>query len=87
LLVKIYMNTGRATEAVKLLSSDSLGLSSRFGTEDPALILRLLIESYESAQLWNEAIDFCDARLEESSDPILWEMLLTAVRESQYKTE
>lgn len=87
--MKIYVNTGRAAEAVKLLSSDSLGLSSRFAIEDPALVLQLLIESYESAQLWDEAFDFCKGHLqsEELSDSVLWELLLTAVRESQYKTE
>ena len=89
LLVNIYVNTGRAAEAVKLLSSKSLGLSSRFASEDPGLILRLLVESFQKAQAWSEAVDFCETRLvsKEISDPVLWELVLIAVRESQHEKE
>lgn len=81
----IYLTTGRAAEAVKLLSSNSLGLSSRFAAEDPGLVLHLLIESFKRARTWQEVFDFCEPRLklEETADPALWELILTPLHESQ----
>ena len=89
MLVNIYINTDRAAEAVKVLSSNSLGLSSRFATEDPALVLRLLVISYIRAELWNDAFDFCESRFDITGnlDATLWELMLTALRESQRKEE
>ena len=89
LLVNIYLATDRSAEAVKLLSSSSLGVSSRFADEDPGMVLELLLQSFEKAQLWNEALDFCESRLDsrETSNPALWEFMLSALRTSQYSPE
>jgi hypothetical protein len=87
--VDIYLATDRAAEAVKLLSSKSLGVSSRFAAEDPGLILQLLLQSFEKAQAWNEAFDFCEQQLEsqESPDPSLWEFMASALRKAEYSPE
>lgn len=87
--MNIYLATDRAVEAVKLLSSKSLGVASRFAAEDPALILQLLLQTFEKAQTWNEAFDFCELQLNsrDTAHPALWEFILSALRKSQYNQE
>ena len=89
MLVNICLATDRSAEAVKLLSSSSLGMSSRFADEDPGVVLELLLKSFEKAQLWSEAFDFCGSRLnsKETANPALWEFILSALRTSQYSPE
>ena len=87
--MNIYLATDRAAEAVKLLSSKSLGVASRFAAEDPGLILQLLLQTFEQAQTWSEAFDFCELQLDsqDTADPALWEFILSALRKSQYNQE
>lgn len=89
MLVDIYLATERAAEAVKLLSSKSLGVPSRFAAEDPGLILQLLLQSFEEAQAWNEAFHFCEQQLrsQDTADPCLWEFMASALRIAQYSPE
>jgi N-terminal acetyltransferase B complex non-catalytic subunit len=88
LLVKIYLGTGHAREAVELLQSNNFGPKSRFAEQDPQLISALLLEAFEAAEAWREAFTHCQHRLTQQhhtqlgtqDDGKVWILLVKAVK-------
>lgn len=90
-MVKVYLGTGHAPEAVQLLQSDNFGPQSRFAEQDPQLASALLLEAFESAEAWQEAFTYCQDRLLEhqngqfgtQDDGKLWLLLVKAAKASK----
>jgi hypothetical protein len=90
-LVKIYLGTGHAREAIRLLQSDTFGPQSRFGEQDPQLVSGLLLEAFETAEAWQEAFTHCqdcllehqDGRFGTQDDGKPWLLLVKAAKASE----
>jgi hypothetical protein len=88
--VKIYLGTGHAGEAVKLLQSDNFGPKSRFAEQDPQLLSALLLEAFEAAEAWREAFTHChhhltqqgNAQVGTQDDGKAWILLVKAAKAS-----
>ena len=61
--MKIYLRTGHANEALNLLQSDRLGLTSSIGQLDPRLCLSLALETMAAAELHEELFTLCSGLL------------------------
>jgi hypothetical protein len=89
-LVKIYLGTGHAREAVQLLHSDNFGSKSRFAEQDPQLISALLLEAFEDGEEWQEAFTHCQDCLSQQQngqvgtqdDGKVWMLLVRAAKAS-----
>jgi hypothetical protein len=80
--VQILQDTGHAHEAVELLRGSKLGLDSKIGSQDPQLMVSLLLRALGNAQDWLQTIDVCQVLLskdEYRSDDRVWNLLLQVV--------
>ena len=89
--MKIYFGTGHAREAVQLLQSDIFGLKSRFAMQDPQLVSALLTQALETAEAWQEAVEYCRKLLSQQNteepgtpdDGKVWILLVRAAKASR----
>ena len=67
LLVKIFESQGRYAEALQILDSEHLGISSRIAQNDWSFVRAKLL-TLEKAEKWNESLAFTRALLAQPDD-------------------
>ena len=89
-LVKLYILTGHAKDAVDLLMQQHrFGIESQFAKQDAALVRSLQLEVCHAAEAWDFLAEMCERRLRMVSvektfdDSRLWDILLDAVRKTK----
>lgn len=59
LLTKIYIGTAHEKEAIDLLLSENLGLTSKIAEHDPQMVFSLLIDALDSSKDNDFVLDVC----------------------------
>lgn len=91
LLYKIFYTQGRHAEAVKILDSENVGISSRILKNDMTFVL-CKVESLTSAELWEDSLSYAKSlltvsdneeeqnSLQQYDDWEVWQLLTNATR-------